>query len=150
VAIKQAIDQMQITGSAAAGAHGQHPGQMRLPSGSESCNLLVPDRHPFDPVLPAHGISKAIEAVADDSVDPLHTRSGKYLDKLLGDGLGHWRLSFSRAPLQAARLRESWAAISGKSLTAAWKGLENSYVGCCVRFRAGLSWKELKFSEPHL
>jgi hypothetical protein len=41
------------------------------------------------PALPAHGISKAIEAVADDSVDPLHTRSGKYLDKLLGDGLGH-------------------------------------------------------------
>src|SRR4029077_20029555 len=107
-------------------------------TGSESGNLLVPDGHPFDPALPAHGISKAIEAVADDSVDALHTRSGKYLDKLLGDGLGHWRLSFPRAPLQAARLRESWAAISGKSLTAGWKGLKNSYVSWFARSRARL------------
>ena len=48
VAVEQAVDQMQISRSAAPGADSQFAGQLRLRAGCECSGLLVPDMHPFD------------------------------------------------------------------------------------------------------
>jgi hypothetical protein len=52
--IEQAVDEMQIAWSAAAGTDGKLSGQMRLGAGCEGGDLLVPDMHPFDLALPTN------------------------------------------------------------------------------------------------
>src|ERR1700756_4914437 len=86
VAIEEPVDQVQIAGSAATRAYRQLARQVRLGTGGERSGLLVAHMHPVDLSLPADRVRKPVEAVADDAVDALHTRSGKYLDKLVGDG----------------------------------------------------------------
>jgi hypothetical protein len=48
VAVEEAVDQMQISRSAAPGADSQLAGQLRLRPRCERRCLLVPDMHPFD------------------------------------------------------------------------------------------------------
>jgi len=46
--IEQAIDEVQIAGSAAAGTDGEVSRQVRFGTGRKGCDLLVPHMHPFD------------------------------------------------------------------------------------------------------
>ena len=62
---------MQITGAAAAGAHGELSRQVRLGAGRESGNLFVPDMNPRDLALAAERVGQTVQAVTDDTVDPL-------------------------------------------------------------------------------
>ena len=48
VAIEQAVDEMEVAGTAAAGADGELTRQMRLGTRRESRDLLVPDMDPLD------------------------------------------------------------------------------------------------------
>src|SRR5258707_10592614 len=71
--IEQPVDEVQIAGSAAPGADGEFPCQVRLGTGRESCDLLVPHMHPFDLALAPDRIGQPVQAVADDAIDPLDT-----------------------------------------------------------------------------
>jgi hypothetical protein len=51
VTVEQAIDEMHIAGSTAAGAHGEFARQMRLGPRSEGRDLFVPYVDPFDLAL---------------------------------------------------------------------------------------------------
>ena len=85
VAIKQAVDQMQIARSAAAGADREFAGQMRFGAGRESGNLFMPDMNPLDLGLPAQRVGQPIQAVADDAIDPLDARprlKSRQIDRL--------------------------------------------------------------------
>jgi len=66
---------------------------MRLRPGGEGGDLLVPDMDPFDLALTAKGIGQAVQAVADDPVNPLDAGGREGLGKLVGNGLRHRALS---------------------------------------------------------
>jgi hypothetical protein len=56
VPIKQTVDEVQISRTAATGAHGKRTRHVRLGTRCERGYLLVPDVHPFDLALPAQGV----------------------------------------------------------------------------------------------
>ena len=72
VAIKKAVDQMQVAGSATAGTDRELASKVRLCTRRKGSNLLVPDMHPLNLTLAANGIGDAVQAIADDAVDPLY------------------------------------------------------------------------------
>ena len=93
MAVEQAVDEVQIARPAAAGADRELAGQMRLGAGREGRDLLVPDMDPFDLALSADRVGEAVEAVADDAVDPLDAGRGEGLRELISDRFCHdWRL----------------------------------------------------------
>ncbi len=96
---------MQITGPAAAGADGELTRQMRLGARREGRDLLVPDMHPLDLALAPKSISEAVQAVADDAVDPLHARCGENFRELVRDGSDHVALLPSGQTQPAATRR---------------------------------------------
>jgi hypothetical protein len=106
VAIEQTVDEVQIARSAAACADGQLAGQMRLGTGGECGDLLVPDMEPFDLALTADGIRQPVEAVADDAVDALDAYGGEGFDELVSYSLCHGGLyAGERRPAVAAACR---------------------------------------------
>jgi hypothetical protein len=85
--------QVQITRSAAAGADRELAGQMRFGARRESRHLLVPDMHPFDLALAAERVGQPIEAVTDDTIDPLDTCCGEDFRELISYRFCHdWPL----------------------------------------------------------
>ena len=89
VTVEQTVDEVQVARPAAAGADRELAGQMRLGAGRERRDLLVPDMDPLDLALPADGVGQAVQAVADNAVDPLDARRGEGLGELVCNGLCH-------------------------------------------------------------
>ena len=89
LAVEKTVDEVQIAGAAAAGAYGEAAGDMGVGASGEGGDLLVAHMQPFDAAAPANGVGEAIEAVADNAIDPLHSGGGENLDHLVGDGSGH-------------------------------------------------------------
>src|SRR5580698_9232095 len=85
--VEQSIDRVEIARTAASGAYCERTGELRLRAGRESCNLLMADMDPFDPVLAPDRVSDAVEAVADDAVDTLHAGRCQGFGELVCDGL---------------------------------------------------------------
>ena len=96
MAVEQAVDEVQIARSAAAGADRELAGQMRLGAGREGRNLLVPDMDPLDLALPAERVGQAVQAVADNAINPLDARCGEGFRELVGNSLCHVLLPFWR------------------------------------------------------
>src|SRR5215510_10652140 len=96
VAVEQAVDEMQIAWSAAAGADGKLTREMRLAGSGKRRDLLVPHMNPSDLALMAQRVGEPVETVADDSINALHSRCGENLNKLIRDPLCH-HLSPSRS-----------------------------------------------------
>src|SRR4051812_39431868 len=71
MAVEEPVDEVQVAGSTAPGADRQAPGQLRLGARRERRDLLVADMDPCDFALPADCVRQAVQAVADDPVDPL-------------------------------------------------------------------------------
>ena len=87
VAVEQAVDEMQVAGSAASGTHREFTCQMRLGTGREGGDFFVPDMDPLDLALAAQRFGQPIQAVADDAIDPLDAGGGKGFGELVRDGL---------------------------------------------------------------
>ena len=68
---------------------------MRVGAGGEGGDFLVADVQPVDPAMAAERVGEAVEAVADDAVDPSHAGRGEGLDHLVGNGCGHRIRSYS-------------------------------------------------------
>ncbi len=85
VAVEQAVDQVQIARAAASRADRELAGQMRLGSGREGRNLLVPDMEPLDLALPADGVGQAVQAVTDNTVNALDACRCERFRELVGN-----------------------------------------------------------------
>jgi hypothetical protein len=75
LAIVKAVDQMQVSGSAASGAYSQFAGEMRLRARRERARLLITRPYPLDVLAGANRIRDAIERISWDAVNSLDTRS---------------------------------------------------------------------------
>jgi hypothetical protein len=80
---------VQIARTAAAGADSQPAGHVCVGAGGEGGDLFVAYMQPFHAAAPANGVGEAVQTVADDVVDTLHSSGGENLNHLVGDGLGH-------------------------------------------------------------
>src|SRR5258708_4381772 len=63
---------------------------MRLGARCESGDLLVPHMQPLDAAVSAHRIGNAVQAVANNTVDPLDACRGQHFNKLISYGLSHF------------------------------------------------------------
>ena len=63
---------MQVARSATACTVRERARQVRLCTRRKGGNLLMADMHPLDLALAANGIGDAVQAIADDAVDPLY------------------------------------------------------------------------------
>jgi hypothetical protein len=70
MAVEQAVDEMQVAGATASGAHGEAAAEMGLGTRREGRNLLVADVKPLNLSVTADRIGQPVQAIADDSVDP--------------------------------------------------------------------------------
>src|SRR5882724_6811564 len=82
VALVEAVDQMQVAGTAAAGAHRQLAREVGFRSGGKRCHLLVPHVGPFELLRFPDGIRDAVERVAGHAVDPPYACFRENVDQL--------------------------------------------------------------------
>src|SRR6516165_3738265 len=83
VTVKQAVDEVQVARSATAGANGELTREMGFGAGRERGDLFVPHMDPFDFALTAYGVRQAVQAIANDAVDPLDARCSEGFDELI-------------------------------------------------------------------
>ncbi len=95
MAIEQAVDEMQIAGTAASGADRELAGQMRLGAGRKRAGLLVAHMHPVDAADPPQRIGEAVQGVADDTIDALDAGLLQRLRHVVGNDPGHRVVSCS-------------------------------------------------------
>jgi hypothetical protein len=89
VRIEQAVDQVQVAGTAAARTDRQLAGELGLRPGGECSGFFVADAHPIDFAAAAYRVGHRIEAIADDPVDALHARLRKRIHQMLRNGPRH-------------------------------------------------------------
>ena len=73
VAIVKAIDEMEISGTTAAGANGKFSGEVGVRAGGESGSFFVAHVDPFDLLLFSKGVGDAVERISGETVEPLDT-----------------------------------------------------------------------------
>src|SRR5580704_19577374 len=83
--VEQAIDEVQIARSAAAGADREITREMRLRARCKGRDLLVPDMNPFDLSLATKRVCQTIEAIADKAIDALDAGRCEHFRKLICD-----------------------------------------------------------------
>jgi hypothetical protein len=83
MAVEQAVDEVQIAGPAAAGTNGELTSQMRLGTSREGRDLLVPEVDPLDLALSPQRVGEAVEAIADNAIDPLDPSRSQGLHELI-------------------------------------------------------------------
>src|ERR1700679_1155406 len=71
LAVEQPVDQVQVPGTARAGANCQFTSQRCLSSGSEGSCLLVPSVHPGDVTASTQSVGKTVETITNNAVDAL-------------------------------------------------------------------------------
>src|ERR1700761_7790319 len=89
LAIEQPIDQMQIAGTAAAGAHGKVAGEMSFGPRRESGSLLMAHVDPIDRFSSPQRIGNAVEGVADHTVDAFDASLLEGFNQVFGCSLAH-------------------------------------------------------------
>jgi hypothetical protein len=67
--IKKTINQMQITGTTAAGTDGEIAGQMRFRACREGRSFFMPGMDPVDIATSAKRFRNSIETIADKAID---------------------------------------------------------------------------------
>ena len=72
LAIVEAVDQMQVAGSAASCANRQPSRQVGFRPGGKCRHLLVPHVDPIEPSSGSDGVRNTVEGVAGNTVDPLN------------------------------------------------------------------------------
>jgi hypothetical protein len=80
---------VEIPWTAASGADRKLSRQVRLRTGRESRNLLVPHMHPFYLALAADRIGQPVQTVADDAIYPLHAGGSEGFHELISDCFSH-------------------------------------------------------------
>ncbi len=89
MAVEEAVDQVQISGTAGSCTNRELTGEVRFGTGREGPCLFIAHMHPTNPALPAQRISDAIEAVAHHAVYALNARDCERLGNLVCNCLAH-------------------------------------------------------------
>ncbi len=132
VAVEQAVDEMQITGPAAAGADGELTRQMRLGARRESCDLLVAHVDPLDLALAPQRVGQPVQAVADDAIDALDASGREGFGELICDG-PHEFAFLSEGRRVERRRRPLHQGIIGRHRCARrWRGFRRSVRQGCA------------------
>src|SRR3546814_14659785 len=81
------VDEVGVSGTAAARAYRQPTGELSLGCRGERGRLLVPDVDPVDTTLrrsarATDGVDDRVERVADDAVDAFHPRLDELVEEL--------------------------------------------------------------------
>ena len=84
---------MEVARAATAGADGEVAGQVRFRPGRERRHLLVPHMQPGNLSVAAQRVREAVQAVADEPVDPGDAGRGEGLDHPIGNRGSHPALS---------------------------------------------------------
>jgi hypothetical protein len=79
---------MKVAGAAAPRAHGKIACQMRLDACRKRRDFFTPDMDPLNLTLTPNGISVAVQAITDYTVDSLDAGE-KRIDELICNGYGH-------------------------------------------------------------
>ncbi len=77
--IEQAVDEMQIAGTARPRTHRKLAGDLRFARGGKGGDLFMPDVNPVDRLSLAQRVGEAIEAIADHAEDALDAGLGQRL-----------------------------------------------------------------------
>ena len=89
LAVKQAVDEMQVPRTARPRADSKLAGDMGLRSGGKRCHLLVPRPHPTDFLLPMKAVAQSVEGVARDAPDALDTSLCQGPRDVIGNAFAH-------------------------------------------------------------
>src|SRR5581483_6918996 len=73
VAIKQAIDQVKIAGTATAGASGQSASQLSLGAGGKCAGLFMPHVNKLGLALAAYRVGNGVETISNNAVNAFDT-----------------------------------------------------------------------------
>jgi len=92
MAVEQAIDQVQVARTAAAGAYRQLATQLRLRASGEGGGFLMAHVYPSDAVAFAQRVGEAVQRISDDTVDALHASDLQDLGQILRGVAGHLTL----------------------------------------------------------
>ena len=88
--IEQAVDEVEVAGRAAARADGEFTCRMRFGARREGRDFLVPDMNPLDLALPAKRVGQAVQAIANNAINPLDANRGEDFRELIRDCSSHY------------------------------------------------------------
>ena len=86
VAVKKAVDEVQVAWPAASGTDRELAGQVCLGAGREGADLFVPHMDPLDLALAADSVGQTVQAVTDNPIDPLDASGGEGFSELIRNG----------------------------------------------------------------
>ncbi len=69
VAVEEAVDEVQVAGTAAGGADGERAGEVGFGSGGEGSDLFVADVRPLEGAIFADSVGEAVEGISRKAVD---------------------------------------------------------------------------------
>ena len=72
VAVKQTVDQMQVTWPARACTHGQFTGELRFGSRGKCGDLFMAGRHPFNGFHFVKAVAQSVQGIAGYAPDTFH------------------------------------------------------------------------------
>jgi hypothetical protein len=85
MAIVKAVDEVKISWTTAACAHGQLAGQMGFRTGGEGGSFFVSDMNPAEIVANSNGFGYAVERVAGNAIHASCTGASQDVDEQLRD-----------------------------------------------------------------
>ena len=89
VTVKEAVDQMQVAGTARAGADGQFPHDLCFSACGEGGNLFMARGHPFDGLHLVEAVAKSVQGIAGYAPDTFHTSLFERFRYICSNGLFH-------------------------------------------------------------
>ena len=84
VGVKQAVDQMEVAGAAAAAAYSQVPAQLGFRARSKCRRFLMPHMNPFNGLPPSQSVRNGVQAIPHNSVNSLNSRLFQNFNDLIG------------------------------------------------------------------
>src|SRR5882724_7860356 len=94
VRIEQAVDEMEIAGTARSRTYRKFAGDLRFTRRRESRDLFMPDVNPVDRPALAQRVGQAVQAIPDDAKDALDAGLGERLGNEVRDIVDPHGLSF--------------------------------------------------------
>jgi hypothetical protein len=89
VGVVEPLHEVRVPRAAAAGAHREPAGELRLGGGREGAGLLVVHVHPLDVGVAPDRVGQRVQAVPDQPVHPADAGLHEHLDHLVGNRLAH-------------------------------------------------------------
>nr|GEU28584.1 hypothetical protein [Tanacetum cinerariifolium] len=111
LAVEQAVNQVQVAGTAAARAHGQLAGEVRIGAGCKGSAFLVAHVDPGDALLAAQRVRETIERIAHHAVDAPDARLGQGAGQILHTVRADTGADWVSRPKQAGGVLQSPIAL---------------------------------------